>query len=217
MSIPTPEMNDAKNKRNYIRRKKYLQDCISQIKATLEFIHLARGETVNPNELQKQAMDHAKAIEAVCWSPHSRLSAESYQKLMSAKTQELCRTIIKKLLPSFDLSQLQKLSSTLTLPERPKTPPPPALIPERAKTPQPSLPVPIIPQPAQHSFESPSVGSDLGDAGMLFVTSFDVRVEEQNKAGELDNSPFMSLDDDAGLDGAFRRYEWNTEHDISFY
>lgn len=215
MSIPTPEMNDAKNKRNYIRRKKYLQDCISQIKATLEFIHLARGETVNPNELQKQAMDHAKAIEAVCWSPHSRLSAESYQKLMSAKTQELCRTIIKKLLPSLDMSQLQKLSSTLG-PERAKTPQPSLPLPERAKTPQPSLPVPIIPQPVQHSFESPSFGSDLADVGMVFVTSFDTRVEEQNKAGELDNSPFMSLDDDAGLDGAFRRFEWN-EHDIQFY
>lgn len=206
MSIPTPEMNDAKNnKRNYIRRKKYLTDCISQIKATLEFISLVRGEKVNPSDSQKQASDHAKAIEAVCWSPHSRLSADGYQKLMAAKTQELCRTILKKLLPTFDMSQFQKLS-TLVPPDRTKVGQSAGLLPERAKTPQPSLPVPIIPQPAQHSFESPAYVPDPADSRAYFSTQFDLKVDNESR-NEMEHSPFFSLDDDTGCYGAFRRWE----------
>lgn len=138
-------MSDAtrgNNKRNYIRRKKFLNESMSEIKATLEFIRFARGEKVGTGDSQREAMLHAQAIEAVCWSPHSRLSSDSYQKLMAAKTHELCGTILKKSLPSLDMTQLQKLSSML--------------LPERAKTPQPTLPIPIIPppQPQPHALDT---------------------------------------------------------------
>ncbi|KAH0794498.1 hypothetical protein GPJ56_001523 [Histomonas meleagridis] len=167
------------NKRNYIRRKKYLNDCINQVKATLEFVDIARGEKVNVAENQRLALAHAQAIEAVCWSPHSRLSSDCYQRLMNAKTNELCRTIIKKSLP-VDFTQLQKIVP---------------LVPERSQTPQPSLPVPIIvPQsaPVVHSMDSlfQTQDNEKDDKGSFrFVASF-----ENTQC--VDESPFFSIDDD---------------------
>lgn len=136
-------MSEGKSKRNYIRRKKYLNDTINQIKATLEFLMLAKGETPNRNELTKLATAHAQAIEAACWSPHSRLTAEDYQTLMSAKTRELCIALTKKAVQSFDFTHL---SHIIKLPEfKP---------PERAATPQVSVkPQPMIPRSAPVSVQ----------------------------------------------------------------
>jgi hypothetical protein len=149
-------MSACAGKRNYIQRKKYLYDCVSQIKTTLDFIRLARGETVQTASSQSEALAHAQAIEAVCWSPHSRLSAESYQKLMSAKTQELCRTILKKSLTSTDVTHLQKLT---------------AMASDQAKTPSPTLPVPILPELHGHS-PSPGEFPEIEWSG-TFISSFD--------------------------------------------
>ena len=157
--------SSSSNKRNYIRKKKYLADCISKIQATLDFVHLARGEKIDPSESQRRAMESAQAIEAVCWSPQSRLSADGYQRLMTTKTQELCRTIIKKSLPSVDLNQLQKLTA--------------ALISERAHTPQPTLPLPIIPGANTANSGASSPGNSPPSTSPI--------VEVTAKANQLEN------------------------------
>lgn len=179
------DRQEPKNKRNYIRRKKYLTDCISQIKTTVEFIQLARGERPNSAESEKQAIAHAQSIEAHCWSPHSHLSAESYQQLMSAKTQELCRTILKKTIPTLTIVQLQTLLT--------------AILPGRARTPQPVLPVPIIAPPAEPAQQSMDTDFLYGQEWLStkFVASFDQKLEEQSSiVHDLGQSPFLSLDDD---------------------
>lgn len=126
-------MSSGTGKRNYVCRKKYLHDSILQIKATLEFISAVCGEKGTNSYFQSEATAHAKSIEADCWSPHSRLSAERYQRLMTSKTQELCRALIFLAMPSVNLSNLQKQMFPV--------------IPGRAKTPQPSLPIPVIEVP----------------------------------------------------------------------
>ena len=210
-------MSDPKiSKRNYIRRKKYLNDCIAKIKATFDFIRIMRREKVAPGESERFAMGHAQAIEAVCWSPHSHLSAESYQKLMAAKTQELCRTLLKKSLPALDMTQLQRLSTTL--------------VPDRPHTPQPSLPMPILLQnPAPRQARSPVVMErsatfaqdfvvddrpmPLEDRG--FVPLFELRDDDRVINGS-DQLPLWSLDDEAGIDGTSRRFEPSLEDGIPF-
>jgi hypothetical protein len=120
-------MLDLQNKRNYIRRKKYLDESTAQIKTTLEFIAAVLGDTPSPCEIQRAAVVHAQAIEAVCWSPRPRPTAEVYQKLMAAKTAELCRALAKQALPSFDMGQLSKLATVKTA--VPPAPPQPLAMP----------------------------------------------------------------------------------------
>jgi hypothetical protein len=122
-------MLDLQNKRNYIRRKKYLDQSTAHIKSTLEFIAAVLGESRNPGEIQKAALVHAQEIEAACWSPRPRPTAEVYQKLMAAKTAELCRALAAQALPSFDFVQLSKLAA-LKVPPRTTAAPP--LLPEVA-------------------------------------------------------------------------------------
>jgi hypothetical protein len=112
-------------KRSYIHRKRYLNDSVHQIKAVLDFIRLVRREPASPEDSHRQALAHAQSIEAVCWRPHSRLPADVYQRMMSAKTQEVCRTILRTSLPSFDFSQLQGMLG-------------------RTKNTAPQLPLPIL-------------------------------------------------------------------------
>jgi hypothetical protein len=124
---------NSDGKRSYIHRKKYLNDTVNHIKSVLEFIHLSRQDPGTPEDSHRQALAHAQSIEAVCWSPHSHLSAETYQKIMAAKTHELCQTILFRSLPSLDFSQFCRLST---------------MLPERARLPRPSVPIPIIIQKA---------------------------------------------------------------------
>ena len=109
-------MNTQTNKRNYIRRKKYLNECADQIKGTLEFIAYARGETIVEEHITKVAFMHAEGIEAACWSPHTRISSDNYQALMSSKTKELCRIILKQSFPNLDFHQLQQTISQRATP-----------------------------------------------------------------------------------------------------
>ena len=95
-------MSDQKNKRNYIRRKKYLNDSVTQICSTLRIIRSALHEDTPDAEIQKSALHHAQAIEAACWSPHSRLTEDEYQMIMCAKTRELCLALAKQKIPSFE-------------------------------------------------------------------------------------------------------------------
>jgi hypothetical protein len=98
-----------RSKRSYIHRKKYLKECITQVKAVLEVVRLVRQEPGDPSDSHRQAVAHAESIEAACWSPHSGISAEGYHRIMSAKTQELCYAILRSALPKGGFSQLQQL------------------------------------------------------------------------------------------------------------
>jgi hypothetical protein len=104
-------MIDLENKRNYIRRKKYLDESAHQIKTTLEFISMASGEAPNSAEIQKTALAHAQGIEATCWSPRPRPTAEAYQQLISTKTAELCRVLTRQAIAGLDAPQLSKLAA----------------------------------------------------------------------------------------------------------
>jgi hypothetical protein len=87
-------------KRNYIRRKKCLNDSTSLVKSTLHFINRTLGTDVDPDEVDRIARHHAAAIEAVCWDPRtSRLTDNIYHSLMVSKTRELCIALIVQSLP----------------------------------------------------------------------------------------------------------------------
>jgi hypothetical protein len=111
---------------------------------------------------------------------------------MSAKTQELCRTILKKSLPTVDLTQLQKLSSNL--------------VPERSRTPQPTLPVPIVPISGStpHSLDT-NVLEDTDLASRPLLVSFDKIASVD--PGDIDQSPFFTLENENLIDFVFGRLE----------
>jgi len=109
----------SETKRNYIRRKKYLNDTYEKIKRALEFINLKGQLGMKEQEIQKQAMSHAQTIEAACWSPHLKLSAKEYEDIASMKTTELCQALSQQLLPSFSWSSSTPKPQTLYSPPKP--------------------------------------------------------------------------------------------------
>jgi hypothetical protein len=151
---------NTQGKRSYIPRKKYLNDSIVQIKSTLEFIRLTRKDSGSAEQSHKAAVAHAQSIEAVCWSPHSRLSADGYQRIMAAKTQELCWTLLRTAITSLDLAQLQRLGPQLLEP----VVAPPRVIPH------PILPMAPVPRDDAwpHELGGLDMGTVLGDAGNPF-------------------------------------------------
>lgn len=102
-----------KPRRNYIQRKKCLNNSVNQIVNVLNFIQVLQKDSISPIEKQKVAFAHAQKIEAACWSPHSKLTPESYEKLISAKTAELCRVLLKKSIPQMDSNKIQQLKQQL--------------------------------------------------------------------------------------------------------
>jgi hypothetical protein len=87
-------------KRNYIRRKKWLNDSTALVKSTLNFIHTTLGTPVSSAELERLAKQHASGIEAACWDPRTtQLTDSIYQTLMVSKTRELCVALICQNLP----------------------------------------------------------------------------------------------------------------------
>jgi hypothetical protein len=202
MESQMTSLNDPKNRRNYVHRKKYLNDCISQIKATLEFIRVTRGDRSAPDDTERQATAHAQEIEAACWSPRSRLSAETYQQLMLAKTQELCRTFLRRSLTPADLLQFQKISSLFV---------------ERPKTPQPPLPVPILPPISR--MRPPSVDSGISQELEWipghFFPQFD-GVSGDISSVEADTSRYLVGDDRIPDKGTFSRFDGSFEVSCDF-
>ena len=93
----------SETKRNYIRRKKYLNDCYEKIHRTLLYIRTAGNFDFSEQHIKAQAMKYAQTIEATCWSPHLRLSAREYEELTNNKTKEDCctRRGIKIKIPCF--------------------------------------------------------------------------------------------------------------------
>lgn len=110
---PSCSDSQVKPRRNYIQRKKCLNNSVNQIVNVLNFIQVLQKDSVSPIEKQKVAYAHAQKIEAACWSPHSKLTPESYEKLISAKTAELCRVILKKSIPQMDSNKIQQLKQLI--------------------------------------------------------------------------------------------------------
>jgi hypothetical protein len=147
-------MHDG-GRRCYVHRKKYLKECITQVKAALEVVRIVRQEPGLPDDCHKLAVAHAESIEAACWSPNSGISPEGYRRMMAAKTQELCCAILRNALPRNDFCQLVQLlnrGSNLSALARPR------------------LPVPIItnasveawPIPDPAAFEFPALDIERG-------------------------------------------------------
>ena len=86
----------SENKRNYVRRKKYLNDCYQTIAQTLQLIKLSGKLPLSDQQIKIEAMKHAQAIEAACWSPRMKLSSSEYEELTEKKTKELCKVLTQR-------------------------------------------------------------------------------------------------------------------------
>ena len=136
-------MND--NKRNYIRRKKYLSDSYDKIKKTLIFLNDKAHIGLSDAEIHKQSLDHAKKVEAACWSPHLKLSAKEYEDIANLKTSELCKVLTQQYLPQNFLTNTPQNSNISFT--NPKSHEDNLMNQKRALTPQ-QLPIPIVPKSA---------------------------------------------------------------------
>jgi hypothetical protein len=72
-------------------------------------VRAIRREPGSPDDLQRSAIAHAELIAAACYSPHLHVSADSYQRLMAAKTQEVCVAILRSSIPPETVVQLQQM------------------------------------------------------------------------------------------------------------
>jgi hypothetical protein len=90
----------SRPKRNYIRRKKSLNDSTALIKSTLCFINISKGTEMPPIELDGLARHHANMIEAACWDPRlSDMTDDTYQRLMLTKARQLCAILLCQYTP----------------------------------------------------------------------------------------------------------------------
>jgi hypothetical protein len=124
-------------KRNYIRRKKYLNDSAALVKSTLSFINRALGTAMSLSELDRVAEGHAMSIEAVCWDPRTNtMTDDIYHNLMAQKTRQLCLHLIFQSLPQGNalqvLSDLRALSVAPQGGQKARTPPLPLPIIKKA-------------------------------------------------------------------------------------
>lgn len=102
-------------KRNYVRKRRYLQNSINQIKEAIDFLHSAKGEPVDEDHSLRQATIFAQRIEAVCWSSHSPITPDGYQQSMETKTNELIFTLLQKEVPNMDSTKIQKIMALLNI------------------------------------------------------------------------------------------------------
>jgi hypothetical protein len=93
-------LESPRPKRNYIRRKKSLNDSTALIKSTLCFISMSQGTGMSPFALNRVARHHANTIEAACWDPHlSDITDDSYRRLVLTKTNQLCAALLGRHMP----------------------------------------------------------------------------------------------------------------------
>lgn len=112
---------DDSPRRNYIRRKKCLNESINIIEKTLLCLSSIRKDKIDKSELTKLAKAHANEVEAACWTPRMKMSDDDYQNLMNSKTKELCLVLIKKLMPAIDTTQKKsEISSPASSPQENK-------------------------------------------------------------------------------------------------
>jgi hypothetical protein len=94
-------------KRNYIRRKKCLNESAKLIRSALGFINRARGTQMTTEEVERTALRHAASIEAVCWDPRtSTMTDNLYHGVMAQKTRQLCLALLCQNLPQGNALQI---------------------------------------------------------------------------------------------------------------
>jgi hypothetical protein len=86
----------APPRRNYVRRKQFLNESVDLLKKTLECLASSRGELPNPSEISQQALARALEIEAACWTRLARPTNEDYHRMITDKTKDVCRALISK-------------------------------------------------------------------------------------------------------------------------
>lgn len=198
-------MDQNKPKRNYIRRKKCLADSIAQIRQTYEFIRAISGPNFPHIDIIKESDSHARLIEAVCWSPHFRMTGEDYSNIMKAKTTELCQALIKQYISPNDLNELGKAHfktmQAISL-NRPVTPQPTPII-----TPTPTPPSPIV-----NAALSP--GSAPTPGGLIdLLEQPEIQFDVPSPAPETNNSglsvPFPQINYKSNVAQSLPRLETN--------
>lgn len=203
-------------KRNYVRRKKYLNDSYETIKQTLEFIRIAGKLELTDEEIHKQAIEHAQAIEAACWNPHLRLTAKEYEDITSHKTKDLCYALTQKYIPTLVAQTLKQqiprqpilnppsdapeikspqvlLSPKVEMPPKPLNPSPSFPIPvsiNRPQTPH-AFPIPMVPRSA------PSAPPPLFNDDFI-MNDMDIKPDKLDYVPSFDATvdPFMDNMDD---------------------
>ena len=117
------DLPDEGPRRNYIRRKRCLNESIQIIEKTLNCLaNLRKDNIIKKDEISKLAKAHANEVEAACWAPRLRMSDDDYQNRMSTKTKELCLVLINKLLPPIDNLGRQKVPVPPKIPNKNPTP-----------------------------------------------------------------------------------------------
>ena len=93
-------MEVERKKRNYVKRKRSLDECTKTILQTLQSINQRSSSPSEINNLKAIAFNHAKTIEAACWSRRAKLSNQVFTQIVRAKTMELCKQLIMSANPS---------------------------------------------------------------------------------------------------------------------
>jgi len=88
-------MDSHQTKRNYVKRKRSINECTKQIFGALKVIHSSTGRRTSEQELNEMATQYAKSIEASCWSRKAKYSDEEFQAITREKTNELCNTLYR--------------------------------------------------------------------------------------------------------------------------
>jgi hypothetical protein len=126
--------------RNYVKRKRYLNESIDLIKKTLECLASVRRENPNPAEISQQALSRALEIEATCWTTLPRPANEDYNRVMMAKTREVCVALITNAIgPAPAATYLQVLLTAMPIPLLPV--PRPNWVRRRSRGNRPNYPV----------------------------------------------------------------------------
>lgn len=194
-------MDKSKNKRNYVKRKKNLKDCVGKIRTTLDYVCKARGELMNQEDTERLAIMHAQAIEAACWTPNLGLTGEEYQLLMANKTLDLCYAILRKALP-----EMQQDAITMLLKN--------AISQPQQNTEENQPPLKPIEIPNSSDDEDLPVNHNWGVGSM--VSSFDIGLNGDLPSNDLIHDDSLSLmDNTETLDFSLSRFDHFTDEDSS--
>lgn len=85
--------------RNYVKKKKSLNECFEKIKKTLEDIRNDHSVTFSDEEIEKIARESTQSVEAACWSPQTHITQRQYQKFTEKKTKEVCNALRMRYTP----------------------------------------------------------------------------------------------------------------------
>ena len=139
------DLPEERPNRNYIRRKRCLNESIQIIEKTLNCLaNLRKDNLIKKEEISKLAKAHANEVEAACWAPRLKMSDDDYQNRMSTKTKELCLVLINKFIPIQNFAR-QKMPMPQRVPPKlptvQQTPPTQQNLPPKSE----AKPVPPIP------------------------------------------------------------------------